>query len=281
MDRFSYCDDCDDDYDNNTYSSCPACVSGLYDNDYTPDLMFHGTKTKLYLGMELEATPNSNSDRQDLIDLTYELFGRDLVYLKRDGSVAGGFELVTHPINAKEFKDIFNIDKLKTLADSGLRSWDSSSSCGIHIHFSKIAFESTLHLYAFSALMFNNPEFMQQFAGRESRYASFDGVESTRLGNKKMALEYAKGNKNYNRYLALNNQNDNTIELRIFKGSLNTERVKCIIDFCNLLFDYTQSITVKQLLNKELITDNMVEFCISHSSNYSNLINHIMFRKDN
>ena len=273
-DSYSYCEDCDESYNSNDYSICPDC-SGvkLYSYSYKPEPVFFGSvpEDKLYFGMELEM---SGGDRADLVNKSYELFG-DMVYCKKDGSVASGFELVTHPINAREFNTLFNADNLKELSRMGGRSWDSNYECGIHISLSKLAF-TPKHKYSFTKLMFDNENFFTSFAGRNTSYARFVKDDN----GKSPAIKYAKGDSNDLRYLAINGQNATTLEVRIFKGSLNPVRLRRNVEILLAMYDFTKMITVKNIIDNELTIENFIEYVNSNPISYPNLITHKLFVKE-
>ena len=278
--RFSYCDDCDYEYSDDEYSSCPECSGSprLFSYDHKPTPIFYGDNAnKLFFGMELEvAIPSSNYSKGDLVEKAYELFG-DMIYCKRDGSVSSGFEIVTHPISYNQFNILFDANKLKELAKMGGRSWDSETeSCGIHIHFSKAAF-SKLHLYTFSKLILENPVFFSKFAGRSSHFAEFIYAESS---SESLPVAYAKGKKNSRRYLALNNWNEHTIEFRIFKGSLNPQRVRRIIELCSALYDYTKLMTVKNIVDKKMDLQGFIDYVRKNDLMYPELNTHDQFIKE-
>ena len=102
------CDDCDRiihhdraywDGDDNAY--CASCwdehCSVIHEYSYTPDLVFHG-KGLRHFGVELEiddgGTVNSNAEK--LLDIANK--DAENLYIKTDGSLDEGLELVTHPM---------------------------------------------------------------------------------------------------------------------------------------------------------------------------------------
>ena len=196
-----------------------------------------------------------------------------MIYCKRDGSIPSGFELVTHPISSTQFNILFNSEHLLQLAKLGGRSWDSSESCGIHIHFSKKAF-TKLHLYTFTKLILENEEFFNQFAGRSTHYAKYTYSERS---EESLPVAYAKGKSNSDRYNAVNNQNKNTIEFRIFKASLNPKRLRNIIELCNALYDYTKMITVKNIVDKKLSITDFIVYVRANDIKYPELKTHKQF----
>ena len=68
-------------------------------------------------------------------------------------------------------------------------------------------------------------------------------------------IKMAKGEDvNNSRSVAVNIQNEHTIELRLFRPSLKTETVRVALQFCDALFNYTEAITTNEILQKNALT---------------------------
>ena len=68
-------------------------------------------------------------------------------------------------------------------------------------------------------------------------------------------MKMAKGEDvNNSRSVAVNIQNEKTIELRLFKPSLKTETVRVALQFCDALFNYTEVISTYDILQKNALT---------------------------
>lgn len=102
------CDDCGRiihrdraywDGDDNAY--CVSCwdehCNIIHEYSYTPDLVFHG-KGLRHFGVELEIDDGGtvNSNAQKLLDIANK--DAENLYIKTDGSLDEGLELVTHPM---------------------------------------------------------------------------------------------------------------------------------------------------------------------------------------
>ena len=102
------CDDCGRiihrdraywDGDDNAY--CVSCwdehCEVIHEYSYTPDLVFHG-KGLRHFGVELEIDDGGtvNSNAQKLLDIANK--DAENLYIKTDGSLDEGLELVTHPM---------------------------------------------------------------------------------------------------------------------------------------------------------------------------------------
>jgi hypothetical protein len=107
------------------------------------------------------------------------------------------------------------------------------------------------------SLFYQNSEQWGRIAGRTNNsYAKWEQSETTRL------LNYAKGaNKrgrdyvhyNADRYVALNLQNRNTIELRFFKGTLRPSTLKARLEAVHAVADY--SVATRNNINIKASTD--------------------------
>lgn len=131
---------------------------------------------ELYIGMELE-TECVNGDKLNgarFVKANTVINDIETVYLKSDGSLDYGFEIVSHPGTLEFFMQDFNWKAISGLKSRGFHAWNAST-CGLHLHLSRNAFISDAHLMKFIYFIYKNRVPLVQFAGRESsRYARFD-----------------------------------------------------------------------------------------------------------
>lgn len=263
-----YCVGC---IDNNVYN-CNNCDQQLWDgNDhdctededddsslihsysYKPSPYFFG-EGKYHFGFELEVEARGNG-RFDGATIAQNTLGGH-AYLKEDGSLTDGFEIVTHPHTLEKYHNEFNWGVLDKLKDEGFRSWNTGT-CGLHVHISRTAFgegdpwdrnnrpmrsqlllKRQSHELRFMKLIYDNQRQVERISGRSSqRYASFQDK-----GNLVQKVKY--GNQGNGRFSAINTENDATIEVRVFRGSLRKERVLSAIEFVHASVEYTRSIKV-------------------------------------
>src|SRR4051794_23119934 len=117
------CYDCRDDDDDD----CGGLVRYA---SYRPEPVFHGTGP-LFLGPEIEIeTPYQRGD--ECARLACSMLG-ELGYLKDDGSLHGGFEIVTHPMSYQWAMAHFPWQMLTRLDELGC---ETPSNTGIHVHVS-------------------------------------------------------------------------------------------------------------------------------------------------
>jgi hypothetical protein len=174
--------------------------------------------------------------------------------MKDDGSLNDGFEVVTHPHTLEAYQRDFNWEFIPKLKREGYRSWNTET-CGLHVHVSRTAFgtgetpwgrsdrealilKRQAHELRFMKLIYDNQRQVERIAGRSSsHYATF--------GDKGKLVEKVKyGNQSNGRYSAINTENDMTLEVRVFKGSLRKERVLSALEFVSASVEYTRDLKV-------------------------------------
>ena len=278
-----YCEECDNYYQ----SGCDSCNTSrvIHDYSYRPDPIFHSTdkNERLFFGIEMEM---ETRDMQGSSEYAYQLEGMELAYLKYDGSLSRGFELVTHPMShdfiKNEADDLFRV--LTGLRDIyKVASW-ATNTCGVHIHISRTGFNGGPHMHRFLNLIYSNQAFYEALAGRSSsRWAKFDDVvqakwtgerdenglrQYTQFRSFKDKLE---NNRSSDRYSAVNTQNAATLELRIFKGTTKPETIKSHIDLAHASVEYTRTMSVQQVRDGALSTDSFMTYIKSHADLYPEL----------
>lgn len=206
----------------------------IHNYSYRPRTIFHG-ETGPYMGFELEVECK-NSNRSDGVELFSNLDPHEQrYYLKHDGSLNYGFEIVTHPHNLAEYQKL-DWSWLDRLTKLGFRSWNTSS-CGLHVHIGVDAFKDEAHQIRFTKFIYDNERQAKRIAGRSSGYAAFDSK-----GQIIPKIKYK--HRDTNRYTAVNVQNEKTLEVRIFRGSLRKERVLSAIEFTHAVCEYTRDLKI-------------------------------------
>jgi hypothetical protein len=193
---------------------------------------------RLFYGVELEveSMDNSFSDGMEIVKDSLA----ELVYFKADGSLDRGYELVTYPFSFNYYSEAFDFGFLPKLQALGYRSW-SAGTCGLHVHISRTGFASSGHVWKFAQLILSNQYAWGKLAGRtSSRWASFDPEQNG-------VMKVLKGEKFPERYCAVNLCNSDTIEVRIFRGSLNERRVRSAIESVDCAIQYTKSLSVHDI----------------------------------
>lgn len=151
-------------------------------------------------------------------------------FFERDGSIGEGFELITQPagldVHREKLALFLNNEDLKR----GLRSHEGGS-CGLHVHVGR-EFVTQAQIYRIQSFL------------NDVRNEGLIKKISRRYGNSyaRMRPEMAKlspiGKNSGERYEALNVTNRNTIEFRIFRGSLKYESVMAALEFVDALLTF-------------------------------------------
>ena len=178
----------------------------------------------LYIGTENETEAKTRERLQSAAAYLHEHFGKKIL-MKEDGSLGEyGVELVTGKLSLEEQAKLWHA-LCYAAVEQGLRSWNYKST-GLHVHLSR-AFFTQLALGKF--IVFINSDHpvirkhITQLAGRES--ASYAHVQKKILGRGCLQSD--------GRYQAVNLEPRYTVEVRIFKGTLNAEHVLADIQFCH------------------------------------------------
>jgi len=253
----------------------------IHDYSYKPSPFFFG-EGKYHFGFELEVEARGNGRYEGAAAVQSFLGGR--AYFKNDASLDEGFEIVTHPHTLENYHKEFDWNFLRRLQSDGYRSWNTGS-CGLHVHVSRTAFgngdpwergvpqplRSQLllrrqsHELRFMKLIYDNQRQVERIAGRTSaHYANFS--DKGNLVNK-VKLGY----QNNGRMSAVNTENSETIEIRVFKGSLRKERVLSAIEFVHASVEYTRDIKVTSK-NLALSWMNFTGYVGNNAEQYPNLI---------
>jgi len=283
-DNTSYCEDCDNTYLNGCDYDHDGDNDGrtIHDYSYRPDPIFRKSddeQTRLYFGIEIETEVRGGdySNRRSAAEYAQQqLEMYDLAYLKSDGSLECGFEIVTHPLSHSYFmKDgdrLWNtIDKLKS--EYGMMAW-GTKTCGLHVHISRAGFNSGSHQHRFLQLVYNNKDFYEVLAGRSSsHWAKFDDIFDPNTGQKSFKNKFDRHGSD--RYSAVNTNNRNTLEIRIFRGSLNPRFIKSAIDLAHASVEYTRVMSVREVRDDGLSCLKFRQYIESKPDLYPSLIERI------
>ena len=263
------CDNCSEEYWHSDDHDCNDVGNLIHEYDYRPRPHFFG-EGKYHFGFELEVESNHDSRREGAEYVINRLGSH--AYLKRDGSLNNGFEIVTHPHTLDEYQKKFNWSCMNGLSERGYRSWHTRT-CGLHVHVSRTAFgvvkkredvlKAQSHELRFIKLIYDNQRQIQRLAGRSSSYAKFNDK-----GNLAARVKYGTQD---DRYEAVNSQNSETLEVRVFKGSLKPARILSAIELVHASVEYTRDLKVTGS-NRALQWIKFVRFVADNETTYPNLV---------
>ena len=198
--------------------------------------------TDRLFGVELECEFNNIDDAGGAaVELNAHC---DRVLLKRDGSLKGGpgFESITHPA---DYSSTINL-LAKVCKWLNFFEGDTSLDCGMHVHVSRKAFNS-LAVSNLIVLVDNIWDELYKFSRRdmdELRWCS-NRLEhmagASKAVKKAEADEAATEDQHDDRYHAINVTNKNTVEFRIFKGTIDVDQVIANLQLVDVLVDLANS----------------------------------------
>ena len=209
----------------------------------------------LYMGVELEIDSTKCStvevDEKNSIakEVIKQLDGENEIYCVHDGSLTNGFEIVTHPCTLsyhknkiEKYKKVFNY-----LIDNNYRSHDTNT-CGLHIHINKKFFgNNKLHqdLNALKLLFL-----FEQFWSKVTTIARRNSNRFCRKKDTSVVaspLDYYVYSKNEGKYYYINLENKDTIEFRIFKGTLNYNTFIATLEFVDALCHFVKELDINEI----------------------------------
>lgn len=215
---------------------------------YKPTPVFYGESDSLYMGVELEID-HGNERKQCAKDLSRH----EEIYLKEDGSLDNGFEIVSHPCTLDYHKTLWG-DITETALEHGFESHDAKT-CGLHVHLDRTYFgqDETTRNYNIGKLILlvnkhwdNMVKFSRRTMNQIENWAErvdLDAEQSDTPATINLKVKDKKGN----RYVAVNLCNANTIELRLFNGSLRKDTVLATLELCNNMAKAAKEWTLSQV----------------------------------
>ncbi|MDE7360759.1 MAG: amidoligase family protein [Oscillospiraceae bacterium] len=221
-----YCDDC---YDKER--SHP-----IHDYSYKPDPIFYGNG-KRFFGVELEIDDGGKDDDNADILLDIANSGNERIYIKCDGSLDDGMEIVTHPMTLDYHKNQMPWEEIMDEAISlGYKS-HKSGTCGLHIHVNRETFGNTREAQddAISRVLYFVEHHWNELLKFSRRTESQMNQWAARYGyknNPKDILDHAKKEEK-GRYTCVNITNWNTVEFRMFRGTLKYNTLIATLELVN------------------------------------------------
>jgi len=220
-----------------------------------------------YFGIELEVEAREG-DRLELAEMMSTAFDSSVLYLKEDGSLSRGFEIVTHPRSLdswQQFAPSFGA-ALSRLGAAGARAW-SESSCGLHVHVSRVAFSGPSHVSRFALLYARNETGFVNVARRSSGYASFSSLRGgAGVVTKCARSEYASHSD------AVNLGWPQTVEVRIWRPSLAVGRVLASVEFVHASMQYTRGLNSRDVVAGALEWDEFARYVRDNAATYPHAV---------
>ena len=235
---------------------CPDCYEqrgeGIRDYCYKPSPIFYG-EGKRFFGVELEIDEGGELDyKARLLMDAANIGGKKHIYCKHDGSLECGFEIVSHPMtldyhmNTMPWRDV--TAKAKELGYISHKA----GTCGLHIHVSRTAFGDTEQrqdtciariLFFFEKHWEELLKFSRRTQPQLEHWAARYGYKT----EPREILNDAKNRQSRNRYTCVNLTNTDTIEFRLFRGTLNLNSFLATLQFVDRVCEVAVNMTDEQI----------------------------------
>ena len=233
---------------------CETCYHSVCDRDaihdyyFKPVPIFYGYGNRFF-GVELEID-GAGEDSDNAAEILHIANAEQtLAYCKHDGSLDDGFEIVTHPMTLDFHLHGMPWERIVEEAKKLGYTSHQVGTCGLHVHVNRTAFgnsESTQDaaiartLFFFEKFWDELLKFSRRTQGQLNQWAARYGYKD----QPQEILDHAKSGRHAGRYTAVNLTNADTVEFRMFRGTLkyNTliatlELLDCIIDAAIYLTD--------------------------------------------
>ncbi len=225
-----YCADCCSTIEN----------SPIHDYYFKPYPIFYGDGPR-YFGVELEIDDGGECDSsaEALMDVANQ--SKTLVYCKHDGSLDDGFEIVTHPMSLEyQLHEMPWPEVLAEAIDLGYLS-HQAGTCGLHVHVSRRAFGDTLDAQddaVTRVLYFVERHWAEllRFSCRTQRQLDQWAARYGYRDRPGEMMEHVKKGSG-SRYTCVNLTNCDTIEFRMFRGTLKLNTFIATLQMVNHICD--------------------------------------------
>lgn len=218
------------------------------------------SKGTLY-GLELEVEYRDSSQVNDEVakqvySIAENTIGKGIIRIESDGSLRNGIEIITAPLSEKEWRVSYSkwfkfLTGLKTL---GFKS-HNTSTCGLHFHITKPPENAVAKI---ETLILGKPESKSFWSDLSRRNGSFGYCAFKRQDTRRN-----------NKYFAINKLPSNTLELRLYKGTLLPHSLFGALESVFALTNYATDNTVQRISWNRFIT------YVKTSKRYNNLVSYV------
>lgn len=270
---YAECDECgewyrcyDLEYDEGTERyCCESCYNESRKNDYVFKKIcsWHTKSISSWIpfgvldndnayrfGFELEVEYNGDDDNDDanertvekIIDLQAEYSLNNFIAFEQDGSLDTGFEIISSPMTPKFFYEhISFFEALLELLKNEDYISHNCSSCGLHFHVSRNVFDNA-SLARLIYLYERNKSYLLDFSRRkvDGHYYKFYFDDTSSYGFTMLSncVDVVSSNGYDDRYHCVNLQNEPTVEIRLYKGTLDFDSFVACAEQVSSFVDY-------------------------------------------
>ena len=246
---------------------CYRCYTSrshaIHDYSYKPTPIFYGSGPR-YFGVELEidCAGESQNNARNILEIGNA--DHEHIYCKHDGSLEDGFEIVSHPMSLAYHMDVMPWAEVIEEAREMDYLSHQAGTCGLHIHVSRDAFgydereqEASIArvLFFFEKHWEELLKFSRRTRHQLEQWASRYGYQN----DPKKILDDAKHKNGRGRYTAVNLTNRDTIEFRMFRGTLKLNTFLATLQLVDRVCDVALSLSDEEI--KEMSWTTFVSGC--------------------
>lgn len=248
-----YCDDCAEEHRRRSH---------IHNYGYKPEPEFHlgegeDRASTLTFGVELEV--DDGDDAEDLAEELDNLY--EPIYMKHDGSLDEGVEIVTHPCSLAYHENVLAWGQIAhECREQGFKSHDTDT-CGLHIHVGRYQMGHDFDSRAVTAgnlVILANVlwdylvPFTRRATSKLERWAALNPIPAKcdllAMSDQEIT-EAALGTSRCGRYQAVNLSPRDTVEFRIFRGTLKVTTLLASLQLVSNLTKYAMTHTPTECLN--------------------------------
>lgn len=218
---------------------------------------FFGTFPGLEMtfGAELEVDKGKNPN--GLAGLLADTF--EDIYCKHDGSLCDGVEIVSHPCTLDYHIQKLGWDKITEMCREWSFSSQNAGTCGFHVHVGRQNMGETNDEREETAaklvlLVDRHWDALVPFSRRRdyqlSEWAACPSLNHN-LTREEDIIEDALSTESNGRYQAVNLTNRDTVEFRLFNGSLKYTTILASLELVSNITMYAKTHSVKECLNSQ------------------------------
>ena len=262
--EYFWIEDMEEDEDGwgDTIYFCPNCARGrkkkIHDYSYKPapkykvhnhdEFWTDDSIKELLFGVELEI--DKGKDPEGVAEEITE--AHDDIYCKHDGSLDHGVEIVSHPCTLEYHLKDLGWDDICGIALSNNFKSHEARTCGLHVHVGRRQLGETIskrsdniakiiilvdrHWDNIVRFTRRTEEQLSHWASRPEIMDRIIGFSDGYIGPKVTDMIGGRG-----RYQAVNTQNRNTIEFRIYNGTLKVSTLYATLQFTSNICKYAMT----------------------------------------
>ena len=219
----------------------------------------------LAFGVELEMESRRNSSQEEIAEALGSRTTERYI-LKEDESLDYGVELVCIPLTLEEHRTVFDwqgvLEPVQHIAVSG----PGTKNCGMHVHINKAALTP---LQIGKMLVFLNSPLMRRHI---TTVAQRESNEYCKRSAKKLTDGRGCSADRHD----IVNVGHETVEVRMFRGTLKAKRVLKNIEFCHALVMYCRDTSLNSLECWEVFASWLIE----RRGQYPNLVRFLAEKED-